>query len=306
MSKPMTHRQAVLAMVAVTLLWSIAGVVTRQLDSARSFEVTFWRSLFNALALGGLLLWLRGPASILQALRHGGRVVWISGVCWAVMYTAFMVAITLTTVANVLVTMALAPLVTALMARVALGHRLPLRTWGAIVAAGIGIGWMYASEVGGAGGQHVLGTVVALGVPLAAATNWTVIQHTQGRAGAAPDLLPSVLIGAVLSALVTLPLSMPFAATAADLGWLALLGALQLAVPCLLVVQVARVLPAPEVALLSLLEVIFGVLWAWLGAHESPSSAVLGGGGLVLGALVVNELLGLRRAPSQLPVGEMQ
>jgi hypothetical protein len=38
-------------MVLVTLLWSIAGVVTRHLDAARSFEVTFWRSLFNALAL---------------------------------------------------------------------------------------------------------------------------------------------------------------------------------------------------------------------------------------------------------------
>src|SRR5262245_50692246 len=48
---PMTHRRAVALMVLVTLLWSIAGVVTRHLDSARSFEVTFWRSLFNAIAL---------------------------------------------------------------------------------------------------------------------------------------------------------------------------------------------------------------------------------------------------------------
>ena len=53
----MTHRQAVAAMVAVTLMWSIAGVVTRHLDGARSFEVTFWRSLFNALALALLLGW---------------------------------------------------------------------------------------------------------------------------------------------------------------------------------------------------------------------------------------------------------
>ena len=54
----MTHRQAVGLMVLVTLLWSIAGVVTRHLDSARSFEVTFWRSFFTALSLAvGLLAW---------------------------------------------------------------------------------------------------------------------------------------------------------------------------------------------------------------------------------------------------------
>lgn len=294
MRRPMTHRQAVFAMVAVALMWSIAGVVSRQLESARSFEVTFWRSLFNAAALGGLLLWLRGPRALGETLLSGGRVLWLSGLCWSVMYTAFMVAITLTTVANVLVTMALAPLLTALVARAALGHRLPRRTWGAIVVAGIGIGWMYAREVGGAGGQHVLGTLVALGVPISAAINWTVIQHTQAREGAPTDLLPAVLIGAVLSALYTLPLSMPFQASANDLAWLALLGTVQLAIPCLLVVSVAKVLPAPEVALLSLLEVIFGVLWAWWGANEAPSLAVIGGGGLVLGALVFNEWLGWR------------
>ena len=55
----LTHRQAVLLMICVTLMWSIAGIVTRHLDSARGFELTFWRSLFNALALLLLLGWMR-------------------------------------------------------------------------------------------------------------------------------------------------------------------------------------------------------------------------------------------------------
>ena len=59
--------------------------------------------------------------------------------------------------------------------------------------------------------------------------------------------------------------------------------------------RVARVLSAPEVSLLGLLEVVFGVLWVWLGTDEAPSLAVLGGGGLVLLALVGNEALGLRQ-----------
>jgi drug/metabolite transporter (DMT)-like permease len=130
-------------------------------------------------------------------------------------------------------------------------------------------------------------------VPVAAAVNWTVIQHNRGARQ--QDMLPAVLIGALISALVTLPLSLPFAASGRDLALLALLGTVQLAIPCLLAVTVARTLPAPEISLLALLEVVFGVLWAWLGANEAPSLPVIGGGLLVLGALAGNELVALRQ-----------
>jgi drug/metabolite transporter (DMT)-like permease len=286
-------------MVAVTLMWSIAGVVTRWLDAARGFEVTFWRSAFNALALALILSVLRGPGVLWQRLRHADRHLWLAGVCWSVMYTAFMLALTLTTVANVLITMALAPLFTALASRLVLGHRLPPRTWLAIAVAGAGIGWMYGRQVSAGDPQHLLGTAVALCVPLAAAANWTLMQHLHARSQGSGDMLPAVLLGALLSALVTLPLALPFSGTLHDVGWLALLGVVQLAIPCLLVLTVTRVLSAPEVSLLALLEVVFGVLWAWLGAGEAPSLPVLGGGALVLGALVGNELLALPAAASR-------
>jgi drug/metabolite transporter (DMT)-like permease len=290
---PMTHRRAVVLMILVTLMWSIAGVVTRHLEAARSFEVTFWRSLFNGIALVLMLSVLRGgPATLLRSVRGGGALLWWSGLCWAVMYTAFMLAITLTTVANVLVTMAIAPLLTALVARYALGHRLASRTWAAIVVAGLGIAWMYAREVSGSDARHLLGTAVALGVPIAAAVNWVLIQHNRGAEQ--QDMLPAVLIGALISALVTLPLALPFAASVRDLGLLALLGTVQLAIPCLIAVTVARSLSAPEISLLALLEVVFGVAWAWLGANEAPSVHVLGGGLLVLAALATNEAIALR------------
>jgi drug/metabolite transporter (DMT)-like permease len=302
----MTHRRAVALMVLVTLLWSIAGVVTRQLDSAAPFEVSFWRSAFNALALLVLLAWLRGPRELARALREGGPALWLSALCWCVMFTSFMVALTLTTVANVLVTMALTPLLTAIAARVALGHRLAARTWAAIAAAGAGIAWMYARDVGGAGGTHALGVAVALALPVAAAVNWTLLQALsqrmrERRTGAgpgqrAPDMLAAVLLGALLAALLALPLSLPFAATPSDIGWLALLGVVQLAIPCVLAVIAARVLSAPEVSLLALLEVLFGVAWAWLGAGETPSPAALTGGSVVLLALLLHELAALRRA----------
>jgi drug/metabolite transporter (DMT)-like permease len=283
------HGQAVMLMVAVTLMWSIAGVVTRQLESARSFEVTFWRSLFTLLSLLAILPLWQGRG-VFRAMHWRSPAFWLSGLCWAVMFTAFMVALTLTSVADVLVTMAAGPLFTALVARVFIGHRIRTRTWGAIVLAGIGIAWMFGSQV--QGGQ-LLGSLVALCVPVATAVQWTVVQRSQSH-GEKIDLVPSVLVGAAISSLVTLPLSLPFSATGADMGWLALLGLVQLAVPCVLAVMCAGALKAPEVALLGLLEVIFGILWAWWGADEKPGPTVLSGGALVIGALVANELLGWR------------
>jgi len=284
-------------MIAATLMWSIAGVVTRHLEAARGFEVTFWRSAFNALALVVLLSWLRGPAVLWRSVREGGRMLWLSGLCWAVMFTAFMLALTMTTVANVLVTMSLTPLLTALMSRALLGHRLAWRTWVAIVVAGVGIGWMYGSQVSGGGARTLLGTLVALCVPVAAAVNWTLLHHVSRSPNDESDhgdMLPAVLIGALISSALTLPLCWPFAASPGDLRLLALLGVVQLAIPCLLAVRVSRVLSAPEISLLGLLEVVFGVAWAWLGAGEAPGSAVLGGGALVLGAMVFNEAWALR------------
>ncbi|HEY1132587.1 MAG TPA: DMT family transporter [Roseateles sp.] len=274
----MSHRSAVLLMLLVTLMWSSAGVVTRHLDAARGFEITFWRSTFNALALMAILGVMRGRA-LLSAMRGGA--VWASGVCWAVMFTAFMVALSLTTVANVLVTMSLSPLFTAVFAWAFLRQPVPARTWWAIALAGAGIAWMFGGQLGG----PWLGVVVALGVPLAAASNWCLLQKV-GRQG---DMLPAVLIGALISMAVMLPLAWPLQASAHDLGLLAFLGVFQLAVPCLLAVRLARELPSHEMALLGQAETLLGVLWAWAFAGEHPGNAALIGGSLVLLALILNE-----------------
>lgn len=280
-------------MVGITLLWSTGGYLVRQVETTRAFELTFWRSGFDALALIVLLPLLRGPRRFIASIRAGGVFLALSTVCWSIMYTAFLVALTLTTVANVLVTMALGPLFTAIVARVALGHRIAPRTALAILIAGAGIAWMNARGIKTGDPRHLQGMLVALAVPIAGAVHWTLIQHNQRTARV--DLLPAVLLGAIVSSLGSLPWALPFTVTTQDVQLLALLGVVQLALPCAAVVLVARSLSAPEAALLALLEVPLGVAWAWLGAGEEPSVHVLGGGLLVLGALVGNELLGLRR-----------
>lgn len=289
----MTHGIAVWTMVGVTALWSMAGVVTRHLEQARSFEVTFWRSFFTLVSLLVILPLWQGR-SVWSRLPLRSRYFWFSGVCWSVMFTAFMVALTLTAVANVLITMAVGPLLTALITRVFLGHRLPARTWLAIVLAGIGIGWMYGSQLSLGDPHFLVGSLVALCVPIAGSVQWTLVQKSQSE-GQNLDLVPSVMLGALISSVVTLPLAWPFQASSHDVGLLAILGLFQLAIPCALSVVCARVLKAPEVALLALLEIVFGIALAWWGANEAPQLSVLFGGTLVLGALLLNEWLGWRQ-----------
>ena len=288
----LTHRQAVMLMIACTMMWSIAGVVTRHLEQAKSFEVTFWRSFFTLVSLLIILPLIHGK-SLLSKFKQGGWYLWVSGVCWSIMFTAFMTALTMTSVANVLITLSLGPMLTALFARIFIGHKLPLRTIIAIVVAGLGIAYMYAAQIDLSDMKQLAGMLVALGVPIAAAVNWTLVQHSQAH-GHEVDLVPAVMVGALISSLVTFPLSMPFQASGQDVALLAMLGLVQLAIPCTLAVMCARFLKAPEVSLLALLEIIFGIALAWVGANEKPGLPVLLGGGLVLGALVFNEWLGMR------------
>ncbi len=299
----MTRPRAVALMLLIALLWSIAGIVTRQLESARSFEVTFWRSAATVVSLLLILGWMRGPRRLMRDIIDGGWPLVLSALCWSVMFTAFMLALTMTTVANVLVTMALGPLFTALIAAVALRHRLPPRTWAAIIVAGIGIVWMVGEPMRGGATDHLPGIAVALLVPVAGAVNWTLLQSLAQKARLnegteVRDMMPALIGGAVISTLVTLPVAWPFAASAKDVAWLSMLGLVQLAIPCLLVVKVARSLSAPEISLLALTEVLFGVAWVWIGTSESPTAGVVIGGLLVVGALAANEWLAMRGSPT--------
>lgn len=292
MSLSLQRRRALLLMVVAPTLWSIAGVFTRHLDAARGFEVTFWRSLFAGLCVVAVLLRQKGGAATLAMLRDGGRAQWLSGLMWAAMFVCFMIALTRTTVANTLIMMSIAPLVTALLARVVLHQQIAPRTWAAIAAAIAGICVMFADGAAGLGGQHLQGMLIAAVVPLAAAVNIVAIK----RAGQQVDLIPAVLLGSAISAALMLPLAWPLQASLHDIALLAVLGVFQLGLPCMLMVVAVRHLSAPEVSLLALIEVVLGPLWTWWGAGEVPAGATLAGGAVVLGALVFNEAVGLRTA----------
>jgi len=277
----MSHTRAIAWMVVCTLMWSIAGVATRQLHDTPGLEVTFWRSLFAALTVAIWLLRDRG-AAFLETLRKGPGSLVASGLMWALMFTSFMVAMTQAPVANVLVVQCLGPVLTALLAWAVFRRRLQASTWWAIGLAFTGVVVMYAGDVRSMSAAQATGVLIALGVPVGAAINWVVLQ----RRGQQVDLTASVLIGAVLSAALTGALGGgSWKADGHDIAWLALLGVFQLGIPCILAVKVSCVLRATEASLLSLLEPLFGFTLAWLLAGEQPGPATLLGGLMVIGAI---------------------
>lgn len=294
-SKNISTHVAVLLMIVATLFWATAGVISRQVVYASGVEITFWRSALSAFSIVCILSVWRG-APYWRQVCWRAPILWLSGVLWSIMLTAFMIAMSFTSVANVLIMMAFGPVLTALASRIFLQLRLPLHTWASIVVAVFGIVYMYATGLSLSQPRELLGVAIAALIPTAGSVQLLLMhREKQRQAQAGRDMLPAIIIGAVLSAICCLPFTVPFQASLPDMGWLSLLGLLQSAIPCMLLVIATRVLSAPEVSLLVLLETIFGILFAWWGASEVPGTEVWIGGGMVLGALAFNEILVLRK-----------
>lgn len=284
------HRRALATLLLCTVLWSLAGVGTRFLERAEGFEASFLRCAFCAAFVAAVLA-VRHRGRWIARVAASGLAGWVSGAMWATMFVAFMLALSHASVANVLLVMAAAPLLAAVLGWLVLREPVPPRTWVAIGIAAAGIVWMVRE---GLSTDGVTGMAIAFAVPVAAAVNIVVLKRT----GADVDLVPAVLLGALIAMAVTLPFAWPMSASGRDLAILAALGVFQLGLPCMLMVGATRHLAPHEIGLLGLLEVVLGPLWVWLGVGESPTASTLQGGALVLAALALNELAGITRQRS--------
>jgi drug/metabolite transporter (DMT)-like permease len=286
--------KAILTLIGCCFCWSIAGVFTRHLEAAKSFEVTFWRSLFCAITVAIIIVFVQ-KKNLFTTIKSMGWPGLFSGCLWAMMFTCFMLALTKTSTANTLLVSSLSPLFAAILGWLVLGTRVRLFTWAMIALALGGIWWMIRNGVSSEG---FIGMAIALGVPIGSAINIVMLKKINAKV----DLAPAVLIGGVISALGTLPLSMPFSATAHDVGILAMLGIIQLAIPCMIMVNVVRHLAPQQVALLCLLEVILGPIWSWAFAGETLTRATLEGAAVVIASLAANEYFLAKQAPDSVAI----
>ena len=273
----------------------MGGILVR-LVGADAWTIVFWRSLTLALVLGAYL-GLRHGRRTGEMFRAMGPAGALSGLLLAASFVLFILAVTRTLVANALVIMSAAPLVSAVLGRIALGERIRPQTVAAMAAALAGIGvMMWGAGRPGAAPASLLGSLFAFGVALSFGANIVVV-----RASRHLDMLPAMCLGGLFAALAALPFAAPAEVSAQDLGLLVLMGSVQLALGLFLFLRGTPHLTAAEVGLLTLLETVLAPIWVWAGVGEEPGPATLAGGAIVLAALVAHSALGIRR--SKPPVG---
>jgi drug/metabolite transporter (DMT)-like permease len=149
---------------------------------------------------------------------------------------------------------------------------------------------MFAEAVDSGG---LSGNLIALAIPFAFASNVVILRRTH----ASVDMLPTLVLSGLFSMILTLPQAVPLQAGAWDLALLAIMGVVQLGLGCLLMLAAAPRLRAAEIGLLAVAEIVFGTVSTWLVVGERPGRLALIGGLVVVGALVVNEAIGLRGRP---------
>jgi drug/metabolite transporter (DMT)-like permease len=199
-------------------------------------------------------------------------------VCAAVASGSFISALNHTSVARVLFILALAPVIAALIARVALGEPLTRRTAVAMGMALAGVALML--------GDPGEGSLAGDGLALLAATGFALmIVLTRWRRDV--SMAPATCLAQVILIVAFLPLASPGAIGGGDVFWLAALGIGQIGLGFMLLTVGARLIPAAQVGLITLLEVVLGPLWAWLFVGERPGAITLAGGAVVIVAIVV-------------------
>jgi drug/metabolite transporter (DMT)-like permease len=276
------QRRGQLYVALAAIAWSSAGVLQRQLTLDTATQVA-GRAVFAGCAL---LAWV----AVVERGRvaHAFRSVGLAGVavalCVAIASGGFIAALNHTSVARVLFILALAPVFAAVLARATLGEPISRRTAAAMALALAGVALMLGAPGEGslAGDGLAFLTAFAFSVMIVI-TRW---RHDVSMA-------PATCLSQAILVVAFLPFATVGDIDAADAGWLAALGVGQIGLGFALLTAGARLIPAAQVGLITLLEVVLGPLWVWLALDEQPSTLTLVGGAIVIVAIVIQT----RQAP---------
>jgi drug/metabolite transporter (DMT)-like permease len=215
---------------------------------------------------------------VVQAFRSGGWAGVAVAVCVAAASGSFIAALNHTSVARVLFILALSPMLAALLARVTLGEPITRRTVLAMALALAGIALMLGSPGEGSLAGDGLSFVAALSFAvMVVITRW---RHDVSMA-------PATCLSQLILVVAFLPFATPGDIGGDDVFWLAALGIGQIGLGFALLTVGARLIPAAQVGLITLLEVVLGPVWVWLALDERPSTLTLVGGAIVIAAIAM-------------------
>jgi drug/metabolite transporter (DMT)-like permease len=255
--------------------WSLAGILQRQLHLSLASQLA-GRAVFAFLAVF-VFVSIAERGQVTRAFRAIGRPGLAIAVLMAVASGSFITALNDTSVANVLVVQALVPLAAALLGMLT-GERVRRRTW---LAMGIAVGGV-AVMAGAPTRPSASGLFFSFVTMLAFAATIVIARHRADVSMAPATCLSQVLVFAMFA---------PFARVGemggANLGWLALLGVVQMGLGLFFLSLGTRLIPAATVGLISQLEIVLGPLWVWLAGIERPSAPTLVGGVIVIGAVAL-------------------
>ena len=277
---------------AAGLLITSIGVVVLSLEGVliRLIEVDAWTILAvrGVLGAAGLFLFFvifERSAWRAELSSMGLAAVAATGL-FATDNLAFMYSITHTSVANTLLMISLTPIFATLFSRLVLREAIPTRTWLAIAGATTGTVIILSGSL--AKGDF-LGNFAGLVAAMALGGTLVVL-----RGNPSLNLIPAMALGAGLAALIALPASSPGAAESRDWVYLVILGLVVVPIAFGLIATAPRLIPAAEVALLLLLETLLGAFWVWIAIGESPTTATVVGGLMLLAVLAAHSVASLR------------
>ncbi len=284
------YKQGVLLVLIAGTCWSSVGIGIRLIGDANVWQILFYRSLALVPFLFAVMAIRSGGRPVATAVSSGRASVY-GGLALVCAFAGSIHAIQATSVANAMFLFAAAPLWAAMLGRVLLGEPVRPVTWLAIGIAIIGIAIM--AHNGLSTGNYV-GDAVALLSGIGFAGFAVAL-----RSNTTSDMMPAVFLGGVFATAVALAvclvtgysLALSLNDTLIALG----LGVFQLGLGLTLFTIGSRAVPAAELALLAMMEVVLGPVWVWLFLDETVPMATLIGGAILLSALAWNAVSGVRR-----------
>jgi drug/metabolite transporter (DMT)-like permease len=269
------HRRGRVYVALAAIAWSTAGILQRELSVGVPTQLA-GRALF---AVVGLLAYIaiaeRG--AVVRAFRAIGRGGLAIAALMAISSGAFLIALNHASVASILFMQALAPLLAAVLGML-LGEAVSRRTWLAMTIALGGVALM----VGGPGRPSALGLGLSVLMTSSFAGTLVITRHLRDV-----SMAPATCLSQVVVLLAAAPFTHPGAVGAHNAGLLVALGVGQIGLGLVFLTIGGRLIPAAEVALITLLEVVLGPLWVWIFLSEQPSAATLAGGAIVLAAVAI-------------------
>jgi drug/metabolite transporter (DMT)-like permease len=279
------HKGSLLAFVAVMLITPDSIFI--RLSNIETWGMLFYRGAIPfVVVLIGLIFFYKN--NLLKALVGIGYPGIFYVISFSICNITFIISIQNTNVANTLVMIAMAPMMSAILGSIFLNEVPDQKTWIAIIITLISVTYIFhdSIEMGNFYGD-VFGLITAFGL----ACNAVIARYAKNR-----DLIPSAVIGKLCVAVFALFFVDSFSLVGTDLIIVPLMCVMCVAIPFVLVTIAPRFIPAEEVNLFFLLETIIGPFWVWMVIKEQPSIETIQGGAVIILTIAIHSYLKLKKS----------